>query len=112
MTDTPSKLPERVRGEVAGLIDKVLKENEKTFTALATEPNWDEIAEYAQGTSNSIYQIAATFDIPDDRVDEMEAKIEERGHVMCASCGWWNEDSEMYDGDHCNECHDENEEDD
>lgn len=75
-----------------------------------SEPDWDEIAEYAQGSSNSIYQIAATFELDDVQTDRIEEECRDRGHVLCEGCGWWVEDSELVegrDGDVCFDCGEE-----
>jgi hypothetical protein len=81
------------------------------LTTIKTEPNWDEIADYAQGTCKADYEIAAEFNLSDSDADKLHEELNDRDVVHCGGCGWWCEMSEMEgdsgDGERCGDCTEE-----
>lgn len=65
-----------------------------------------EIAEHLRGTCKSAGDAAEEFGVTEDQVD---AACEQHEVVLCETCDWWCEQSEMSEEDNkCCECAGEN----
>jgi hypothetical protein len=72
------------------------------------QPNWNEIADYAQGTCKSDHEVAETFELSEADADRLHEKLNDLDIHLCQTCGWWVETGELAetnDGeDRCNDC--------
>lgn len=57
--------------------------------------NWQEIADYAQGTCHSTAAIASTFELSDADEADLQDKLLDYDLELCTQCGWWIETCEM-----------------
>lgn len=74
--------------------------------------NWDEVAEYVQGTSHSDAAIAAAFEMTQAEEDEIGSKMLDYNMERCdAGCGWWFESHEFHEQTNgefvCTDCSDD-----
>jgi hypothetical protein len=68
--------------------------------------NIDEIASYLEGTCKDISDVLPEGikldDLTQDQLFELDSKV-----LLCDVCGWWMAPEDFYEGNTCQECHDD-----
>lgn len=70
--------------------------------------DWHEIGETVLGTAMNLPQIAERFDVDEDDIEGNLSEI--AGIETCAGCGYWVEGSSLDEGEYCEDCHEDEEE--
>lgn len=80
-----------------------------TAAPIISEAKMQEIADYLMGTCKAINEAQEPFELTEEQVEYLQDHIDEFDCFCCVEgCGWWHEESEMFDGNCCIECHQEN----
>lgn len=75
---------------------------------MKADVTWASIADAVNGTTWLNARIAEQYGLTPEEEVQIEDRLEEEGVIFCVQCGWWTDD---HNGELCNACQEENDED-